>query len=100
MISKEQLQDLYSQGTVAFNANQLADVSVANAAKFFLTENGLPVINNDEIILGIHFISDPRQLIPVSVNQNTYWKIGYEWEEERTLIGIREGSSEVYEIDR
>jgi hypothetical protein len=99
MIDKTQLQDLYNQGTIPFNAEQLNNIPIAGTVKTFLTENGLPESPRKESTLGIHFISDAKQMTAVSIGTETYWKIGDEWEENTNIIAIREGTEEVYEVE-
>lgn len=99
MIDKTQLQDLYNQGTITFNAEQLNNIPIANTVKTFLTENGLPESSRKESTLGIHFISDAKQITSISVGKENYWKIGDEWEENTNIIAIREGTEEVYEVE-
>lgn len=99
MINKNQLQDLYNQGTITFNAEQLNNTSIADTVKTFLIQNGLPQSSRKESTLGIHFISEVKQMIPVSVGNENYWKIGDEWEENKNIIAVREGREEVYEVE-
>ncbi|HEY8894105.1 MAG TPA: SUKH-4 family immunity protein, partial [Niastella sp.] len=99
MIDKNQLQDLYNQGTISFNAEQLNNVPIGNTVKTFLAANGLPESSRKESTLGIHFITDVNQMTAVSVGKENYWKIGDEWEENTNIIAIKEGTEEVYEIE-
>jgi hypothetical protein len=99
MIDKNQLQDLYNQGTITFNAEELNNIPIASTVKTFLTENGLPESPRKESTLGIHFISDANEMTSVSVGHENYWKIGDEWEENTNIIAIREGTEEVYEVE-
>jgi hypothetical protein len=99
MIDKTQLQDLYNQGIISFNAEQLSNVLIADTVKSFLTENGLPDSSRKESTLGIHFITDAQQMTSVSVGTENYWKIGDEWEENTNIIAIKEGTDEVYEVE-
>jgi hypothetical protein len=99
MIDKNQLQDLYNQGTISFNAEQLNNVPIGNTVKTFLITNGLPESARKESTLGIHFITDVNQMTAVSVGKENYWKIGDEWEENTNIIAIKEGTEEVYEVE-
>lgn len=99
MIDKTQLQDLYNQGTISFNAAQLNNVPIANTVKSFLTENGLPESSRKESTLGVHFVTDASQITAVSAGNENYWKIGDEWEENTNIIAIKEGTEEVYEVE-
>ncbi|MCS3799201.1 SUKH-4 family immunity protein [Niastella sp. OAS944] len=82
-----------------FHTEQLNNIPIANTVKTFLTENGLPQSSRKESTLGIHFITDVTQMTPVLVDKHSYWKIGNEWEENKNIIAIREGTEEVYAVE-
>src|SRR5689334_11610154 len=99
MIDKSQLNDLYNEGAITFSAEQLTNIPIAYTVKTFLTTNGLPVSARKEHTLGIRFIEDVIQMTVVSVGEEHYWKIGGEWDGNTTIIAIREGTEEVYEVE-
>lgn len=84
---------------LTFNAEQLYNIPIANTVKTLLTENGLPQSSREESTLGIHFITDVTQMTFVSVDKHNYWKIGDEWDENKNIIAIREGTEEVYAVE-
>lgn len=99
MIDKNQLQDLYNQGTITFNAEQLNNVPIGSTVKSFLTANGLPQSSRKESTLGVNFVTDANQITAVSFGKENYWKIADEWEENTNIIAIKEGTEEVYEVE-